>query len=128
MEKSKRKWGKHERLKRKKDISKGKIRGEECHEPNDFVSKLEHQESNSDAGRIMPYFTLYRVVFIPLNTFKRRFHSDYTFPTETPFLFRHTNMSMLYFVCTQVVLIMFGILLDCVLLKICLITVFIQNT
>jgi hypothetical protein len=93
MDKSRQKWGKHNRLKRKKLISKERIYGNECHEPNDFVSKLEQQES--DAGRIMPYFTLHCVLFIPLNTYKKRFRLHCTFTILTPFSFRHTNMSML---------------------------------
>jgi hypothetical protein len=71
MKKSMRHRGKHDRQKRTKLMSKERIYGSECHEATDLVTKLEHQESNSDAGRIIPYFTLYCVLFIPLSTVKR---------------------------------------------------------
>ncbi|XP_023703532.1 ribosome biogenesis protein TSR3 homolog isoform X1 [Cryptotermes secundus] len=50
MEKSMRQRGKHDKLKRKKTVSKERIHNSECHHVTDLVSKLEHQESNSDAG------------------------------------------------------------------------------
>jgi hypothetical protein len=93
MDKSKRKRGKHDKLRRKNLVSKERKYSSECHEPSDLVSKLEHQESNADAGRLIPYFTLYCVLLIPLNTFKLRFHLHYTFTKiNPPFSFRHTNL------------------------------------
>lgn len=71
MNKSMRQRGKHDKLKRKKLVSKARINGSECHEATDLVTKLEHQDSNSDTGMIIPYFTFYCVLFIPCNTFKR---------------------------------------------------------
>lgn len=50
MDKSKRKRGKHDKLKRTKLVSKERKYGSEYHERSDLVSKLEHQESNTDAG------------------------------------------------------------------------------
>jgi hypothetical protein len=99
MEKSMRQRGKHDKLKRKKIVSKERKYSSECHQATDLVSKLEHQESNSDAGRVLPYFTLYCVQFIPLDTFKRRFplHRDFT-KINPPFSFRRTNISVLHLV------------------------------
>jgi hypothetical protein len=78
MNKSRRKKGKHDRQKRKELVSKEGISGSECHMPNDLVSGLEHEEANSDTGRITRYFTLNCVPFIHLDTFKRRFRLRYT--------------------------------------------------
>jgi hypothetical protein len=108
MDKSKKKLGKHNRLKRKKLISKEKLCGNECHEPNDLVSKLEHQES--DTGMIMPYFTLYRVLFFPPQhtqtqiTFALLFHNIYSIYSIFFQAYQHVNVMFDVYTCG----IMFG--------------------
>jgi hypothetical protein len=69
MNKSKRKRGKHDRLKRRECISKEINYDSDCHGASDLVSDLETEESNSANGRMVPYFylKLYSVKSLHLN-------------------------------------------------------------